>query len=64
MIAMLLMLVACLAAWAHVLRMLDNARDRLEGALTGDLAQAGGWMPSPAPRPAAPRAASRTFTRA
>jgi hypothetical protein len=62
MIAMLLMLVACLAAWAHVVRMLDDARDRLEGALTGDLSQAGGWMPSEAP--VARRAASRPFTRA
>jgi hypothetical protein len=62
MIAMVLMLVACLAAWAHVVRMLDDARDRLEGALTGDLAQAGGWMPSVAP--AERRAASRPLTRA
>lgn len=62
MIAMVLMLVACLAAWAHVVRMLDDARDRLEGALTGDLAQAGGWMPS-AVLPER-RAASRPLTRA
>jgi hypothetical protein len=62
MFAMLLMLVACLAAWAHVVRMLDEARYRLEGALTGDLSQAGGWMPSAAP--AERRAASRRLVRA
>ena len=62
MIATLLMLVACLAAWAHVMRMLDEARDRLEGALAGDLTQAGGWMPSAAP--VARRADSRRLTRA
>jgi hypothetical protein len=62
MIATLLMLVACLAAWAHVMRMLDDARDRLEAALAGDLSQAGGWMPSVAP--AARRVDSRRLTRA
>jgi hypothetical protein len=46
MLTMLMILVACLAAWAHVLSMLERASDRLAGALTGDLDQAGGWLPS------------------
>lgn len=46
MLAMLVMLVACLAAWAHVLGMLERSSARLAGALSGDLSQAGGWMPA------------------
>ncbi len=63
MTAILVMLLACLAAWAHVIRMLDAARDRLGDALTGDPRQARGWMPSPAPLPRR-AAATRAFTRA
>jgi hypothetical protein len=62
MTAMLLILVGCLAAWAHVLGMLERASDRLAGALAGDLSQTGGWMPSSAlvdRRGAAPRARTR-----
>lgn len=49
MIAMLLILMACLAAWAHVLHMLDSASGRLADALNGDLSQAGGWRPLSSP---------------
>ena len=63
MIAMLLMLVGCLAAWAHVLRMLEGASERLGSALQGEIRQGGGWMPSAAV-PVRRAAASRAFTRA
>jgi hypothetical protein len=63
MIAMVMILLACLAAWAHVLHMLDKASDQLADALNGDLRQAGGWMPSPLLADGR-AAASRAFNRA
>jgi hypothetical protein len=48
MMTMLLMLMACLAAWALVGLMLGDARDVLRAALDGR-DQSGGWMPSTLP---------------
>jgi hypothetical protein len=60
---MLMMLLACLAAWTLVARMLRSAGPALIDALCG--VQGGGWMPSAglAARPAS-RSASRAFIRA
>lgn len=58
----MVMLLACLVAWAHVLRMLDGARGQLGEALLGDVRQGGGWMPSsPVPER---RGSARAFSRA
>ncbi len=66
MIAMLLVLIACLVAWAHVVHMLDSARERLALALVGDVRQGGGWMPSSPPleRRASAASSGRAFSRA
>jgi hypothetical protein len=48
MMTMLLMLLACLSAWALVGLMLGDARGQLLSALDGR-AQGGGWMPSALP---------------
>ena len=64
---MMLMLLACLAAWSLVVLMLGDARHALIGAMRGLPVQGGGWMPSPeaAARKSASRpAASRAFSRA
>jgi hypothetical protein len=61
MIGAMLMLLACLAAWAHVLRMLDGARGKMSEALVGDVRQGGGWMPSSPPLDR--RGSARAFTR-
>lgn len=53
-----LMLVACLAAWALVALMLGDAGIELRSALRGEVRQA--WLPAP-PRRAA---SSRAFMRA
>jgi hypothetical protein len=45
---MLLMLLACTAAWALVGLMLGDARLVLIDALRGQPVQGGGWMPSSA----------------
>lgn len=59
MVTMLLMLLACVAAWMLVARMLGDAGPALADALCG--VQTGGWMPSAAP---AGRVPSLPFTRA
>jgi hypothetical protein len=66
MIAMMLVMVACLAAWAHVVHMLDGARERLALAMVGDVRQGGGWMPSSSPleRRASASGSGRAFNRA
>lgn len=46
---MMLMLLACTAAWALVAVMLGDARPALIHALRGQPVQRGGWMPSPVP---------------
>ena len=63
---MMLMLLACMAAWALVALMLGDARLVLIDAMRGQPVQGGGWMPSSVavarksvPRPAASRAFSR-----
>lgn len=62
---MLLMLLACVAAWALVALMLGDARLMLIEALRGQPVQGGGWMPSVSPARAMVRLApSRAFTRA
>jgi len=64
MLTMLLML-ACLAAWALVALMLGDARDTLRAAIDGR-DQAGGWMPSSLPLAAvraSPAAASSRMVR-
>lgn len=48
MMTMLLMLLACVAAWALVGLMLGDARLALVDALRGQPVQGGGWMPSSA----------------
>jgi hypothetical protein len=48
MMTMLLMLLACVAAWALVGLMLSDARLALVDALRGQPVQGGGWMPSSA----------------
>jgi hypothetical protein len=55
---MMLMLVACGAAWLLVAVMLGDAGRGLQAALRGDARQP--WMPAPARR----TSASRAFTRA
>lgn len=62
MMIMLLMLLACLAAWMTVAHMLRAAGPALIDAMCG--VQGGGWMPSAgfAGRPTS-RSASRAFTR-
>lgn len=45
---MMLMLLACLAAWALVGLMLGDARQALRSAIDGEV-QTGGWVPSPLP---------------
>ncbi len=55
---MMLMLVACFAAWLLVAVMLGGAGRGLQQALRGDARQP--WMPVPVRRPSA----SRAFTRA
>lgn len=62
MIGAMLMLLACLVAWAHVLRMLDGARGALGEALVGEVRQGGGWMPSSSALDR--RGSLRAFTRA
>lgn len=59
---MMLMLTACMAAWALVALMLGDARAMLLAALSGRPVQGGGWMPSAAPAPRAP--VSRVLIRA
>jgi hypothetical protein len=59
---MLLMLMACMAAWALVALMLGDARLALIDALRGQPVQGGGWMPSS--RAIVRVAPSRAFTRA
>jgi hypothetical protein len=62
---MLLMLMACMAAWALVALMLGDARLVLIDALRGQPVQGGGWMPSGSSARAMVRLApSRAFTRA
>jgi hypothetical protein len=56
---MMLMLVACLSAWALVALMLGDAGGALRSALRGDDRQ--GWVPLPAARRAA---SSRALIRA
>jgi hypothetical protein len=56
---MMLMLVACLSAWALVALMLGDAGVQLRSALRGDVRQ--GWMPVPDARRAA---SSRALIRA
>ncbi len=46
---MMLMLLACSAAWALVVVMLGDARPVLINALRGQPVQGGGWMPSAVP---------------
>ena len=59
----MLMLVACLSAWALVALMLGDAGVQLRSALRGDVRQ--GWMPVPVERRAVPsRSSSRAFIRA
>lgn len=62
MMTMLLMLMACLAAWALVGLMLGDARDELRAALDGR-AQGGGWMPSALPLATTRVSASRNDRR-
>lgn len=62
MMTMLLMLMACLAAWALVGLMLGDARDVLRAALDGR-AQGGGWMPSALPLATTRASDSRTVRR-
>lgn len=61
---MLLMLLACAAAWALVGLMLGDARLILIDALRGQPVQGGGWMPSPARVSMARPLPSRAFSRA
>lgn len=61
---MMLMLLACAAAWALVALMLGQARFDLIDALRGQPVQGGGWMPSTARLPAARAMPSRAFNRA
>ncbi len=60
---MLLILVACLVAWAHVLHLLERSRERLGEAMLGDVRQGGGWMPS-SDRRVSVAASGRSFIRA
>jgi hypothetical protein len=62
---MMLMLLACVAAWALVGLMLGDARLALADALRGHPVQGGGWMPSSALLArSAPARPPRAFTRA
>ncbi len=54
---MMLMLVACAAAWTLVALMLGDAGLVLRTALRGETRQA--WVPAPALRPASSRARNR-----
>ncbi|WP_165768700.1 hypothetical protein [Sandarakinorhabdus cyanobacteriorum] len=53
----MLLILACLAAWALVALMLGDAGVVLRAALRGDVRQA--WMPAPARRAASSRALIR-----
>jgi hypothetical protein len=62
---MLLMLLACAAAWTLVGLMLGDARLQLLDALRGQPVQGGGWMPSSALlAPSIDARPARAFTRA
>ena len=64
MITMLLMLLACAAAWALVGLMLGDARLVLIDALRGQPVQGGGWMPSAVPVSVSRPVVVRAFNRA